>query len=85
MKWDCFYEGLNPEYQWMLAHKVDGEYPARYSDLLLEAQKLEKQAEAIDPLLLKTTPTGGLNITHSQTFGDLFSSWKLKGSHTTTA
>ena len=24
MKCDCFYQGLNPEYQGMLAHKVDG-------------------------------------------------------------
>ena len=42
MKQDCFYEGLNPEYQWMLAHKVDSEHPARYSNLLLADQKLER-------------------------------------------
>ena len=35
MKYDCFYEGLNPEYQHMLAHKVDGENPVGYSNLLL--------------------------------------------------
>ena len=28
MKHDCFYEGINPEYHQMLAHKVDGENPA---------------------------------------------------------
>ena len=37
MKCDCFYEGLNPKYQLMLVHKVDGENPAGYSDLLLAA------------------------------------------------
>ena len=79
-----FHEGLNPEYQWMSAHKVDGEHPARYSDLSLAAQKLERQAEARDPLLLKTNPTGGSNVTHSQTSGNLFPSQKLKGSHTFT-
>ena len=42
MKHDCFYEGLNPEYWQMLVHKVDGEYPASYSDLLLAAQMLER-------------------------------------------
>ena len=35
VKDDSFYEGLNPEYSWMVAHKVDGENPAGYSDLLL--------------------------------------------------
>ena len=35
----------------MLAQKVDGEYPASYSDLLLVALKLERWAEARDPLL----------------------------------
>ena len=53
MKQDYFYEGLNPKYQWMLAHKVDGKHPNNYSDLLLAAQKLERQAEARDLLLLK--------------------------------
>ena len=38
VKWDCFYKGLSPEYQWMLAHKVDGENPVTYSKLLLTAQ-----------------------------------------------
>ena len=28
MRPDCFYEGLNPKYQWMLAHKVDTENQA---------------------------------------------------------
>ena len=62
MKWHHFYEGLNPEYQSMLAHKVDGEHPASYSDLLLAAQKLERWAEARAPLLLKTTTTGRSNV-----------------------
>ena len=39
MKWDHFYEGLNPKYQCMLAHKIDGEHPAGYSDLPLAAWK----------------------------------------------
>ena len=85
MKWDHFYEGLNPKYWWMLTHKVDGEHPTRYSNLLLAAQKLERWAEARDPLLLKATPMGGLNVTHSQTSGNLFPPWKLKGSHAFTA
>ena len=47
MKQDHFHEGLNPEYRQMLAHKVDGQIPAGYSDLLLamrswkEGQRLE--------------------------------------------
>ena len=32
MKWDHFYEGLNPYFRHMLAHKVDGDHPASYSD-----------------------------------------------------
>ena len=44
MKRDHFYEGLNPKYRQMLAHKVDGEHPAGYSVLLLAAWKLEGQA-----------------------------------------
>ena len=66
----------------MLAHKVDGGHPTGFSDLLLAARKLKRQAEARDPLLLKTIPTGGLNLTHSQTSGNLFPSQRLKGSHT---
>ena len=84
MKKGCLCEGLNPEPWWMLAHNVDGKHPARYSDLLLAAQKLEGWAEARGPLLLKTILTRGLNITHSQTSGNVFPSWKLKGSHTFT-
>ena len=66
----------------MLAHKVDGEHPSSYSNLLLTAQKLEKWPEARDPLLPKTTTTGGLNITQPQTLGNLFPSRKLKSNHT---
>ena len=57
MKEDHFYEGLNPKYRWMLAHKVDDEHPTRYSNLFLAAQKLERQAEARDLLLLKGSHT----------------------------
>ena len=35
MKCNHFYEGLHPEYRQMLAHKVDGEHPASYSNPLL--------------------------------------------------
>ena len=69
----------------MFAHKVDGEHPTGYPDLLLAAQKLKRQAEARDPLLPKTTTTGASNVTHSQTPGDLFLSQKLKGNLTFTA
>ena len=71
-----------PEYWQMLAQKVDGEHPTRYYNLLLAVQKLERQAEARDPLLPKIALTGGSNVTHSQTSGNLFPSQKLKGSHT---
>ena len=43
VKHDHFYEGLNLEYQWMLAHKVDGEYSANYSDLLLDIQSWKEE------------------------------------------
>ena len=55
VKWDCFYEGLSATYQQMLAHKVNGENPFTYSELLLAAQKLERWVEARDPLLPNTT------------------------------
>ena len=82
MKGDHFYKGLNPEYQHMLAHKVDGEHPTSYSDLLLAAQNLERWAKARDPLLPKTTMTGGSNVTQPQALRNLFPSRKLKGNHT---
>ena len=69
----------------MLAHKVNGENPVIYSQLLLAAQKLERWVEARDPLLPKTTTAGSLNITHSHSQGNLFPCRKLKGSHTFTA
>ena len=56
MIWDHFYEGLNPRFRCMLAHKVDSDHPTSYSDLLLAAQKLERQNEARDHLPPKTTP-----------------------------
>ena len=79
------YEGLNSEYQHMLAHNVDDKHPASYSNLLLAAQKLERQAEARDPLLSKPTMTGGTNVTWPHLSGNLFPSRKLKGNHTFTA
>ena len=54
----------------MFAHKVDGENPAGYSDLLLTAQKLEWRAEARDTLLPKTAVTSGSHVTHPQTTGN---------------
>ena len=59
MKWDYFYEGLNSKYWHILAHKVDGKHATSYYNLLPAAQKLERWAEARDPLLLKPTTTGG--------------------------
>ena len=85
MKRDHFYEGLDPEFRHMLAHKVDSDHPASYSDFLLAAQKIERQNKARDPLVLKTTTTGGLNVTHSQTPVNLFPSQKLKGNWTFTS
>ena len=46
VKQNHFYEGLSAEYQQMLAHKVNGENPVTYSELLLAAQKLERWEEA---------------------------------------
>ena len=85
VKQDCFYEGLSPKYQWMLAHKVNGEDPVTYSKLLLAAQKLERWAEARDPLLPKNTTAESSNIPHSHSQGNLFPSRKLKGNCTFTA
>ena len=84
MKHDCLYGGLNPNYQWMLAHKVDGENPAGYSDLLLVTHKLERKAEARSPLSPKKAVTNGSNAIHSQTPRNLFPSHKLEGNHTFT-
>ena len=85
VKWDHFYKGLSPKYWWMLAHKVDWENPVTYSELLLDTQKLERQAEARDPLLLKTTTAGSLNVIFSQSQENIFPSRKLKGNHIFTA
>ena len=82
MNQDCFYEGLNPEYQCMLAHKVGGEHPTSYSNLLLAAWKMERWAEARDPLLPKTTTMRGSNVTWPQTSGNLFPTRKLQGNCT---
>ena len=84
MKCDHFYGGLNPKYQWMLVHKLDGENWANYSDLLPATSKLERRAEARDPLPQKTVVTSGLNAIHSQTPGNLFPLCKWKGNHTFT-
>ena len=59
--------------------------PTSYSKLFLAAWKLERLAEARDPLLRKTTTAGRLNMTHSQTPGSVFPSWKLKGNCSFTA
>ena len=85
VKMDHLYESLNPEYKWMLVWKVDGEHPARYSELLLGAHKLERWTEMRDPLLLKTTSMGESNVTHSLMTGNMFPSQKLKGIHNFTA
>ena len=82
MKHDHFCGALNPKYQQMLAYKVDGEHLASYSNLLLAAQKLERWAEAMNPLPPKMAATSGSNMTHSQMPGNLFSSHKLKGNCT---
>ena len=68
----------------MLAHKVDGENPAGCSDLLLATWKLQRRAEARDPLAPKTPVTSGSNVICSQTPGNLFASCKLKGTCTFT-
>ena len=85
VKWDCFYEGLSPKYWQMLAHKVNGESPVTYSQLLLATQKLERWAEARDPLPPKTTTAGSLKVICSQWQGNLFPSKELKGNCTLTA
>ena len=69
----------------MLAHKVYGEDPVTYSELLLAAWKLERWAEARDPLLPRSRTIGSSNITCSHSQGNLFPSRKLKGNHTFTA
>ena len=69
----------------MVVHKEDGEHPAGYSNLLLAAWKLKREAEARDPLPTKTATAGRLNVNHSQTSGNLFPSLKLKGNFTFTA
>ena len=84
MKWDHFYEGLNLEYWQMLAHKVDSENPAGYSDLLLAMRMLER-TEARDPLPPKTAVTSVSNLTHFQTSWNLFLSCMLKSNYTFTA
>ena len=82
MKHDHFYEGLNPEYRQMLAHKLDGEDQASYSNLLLATQKLERQAKARDSLPSEIAATNGSTMMHSQMSGNLFPSHKLKCNHT---
>ena len=63
----------------MLVHKVDGKNPVGYSDLLLGARKLERRTENRDPLPPKTAVTSALNVTCSQTSGNLIPLHKLKG------
>ena len=85
VKWDCFYKGLSSNYQWMLAHKVDGENSVTYSKLLFAAWKLERQVEVRDPFLPKTMTVWISNVTCSHLQGNLFPFRKLKGSHPFTA
>ena len=85
VKWDHFYESLSPEYQWMLAHKINGESRVTYSELLLAAQKLERWEEARDPLLPETTTSRSSNVIHSHSQRNLFPSRKFKGNCTFTA
>ena len=75
---------LNTGECWLI-YKVDDEHPAIYSDLLLATQKLERWAEARDPLPPKVVATNGLTVMHSQMPGNLFSLCKLKGHCTFTA
>ena len=63
----------------MLAHKVDGEHPARYSDLLLAAQKLERLAEARDLLLLKVTSMEGIECDSFSYIRELVSILEVEG------
>ena len=69
----------------MLAHKVDGDHPTSYSDLILAASKQERPNEDRNPLLPKTTTTGESNVTHSQDPVNLFPFRELKGNQTFTA
>ena len=73
-----FLQGLNPEYQCMLAYTVDGEHSTSYCNLLLVAQKLERWAGTRDPLFPKSTTTGRSNVTQPQAPGNLFPSRNLK-------
>ena len=66
----------------MLAHKVDVENPAGYSDLLLATHKLDRRTEAREPLPQKTTVASGSNATCSQAPGNLFPLHRLKGNCT---
>ena len=65
----------------MLAHKVDGEHPANYSDMLMAAQMLEWWVEVRDPLPPKMAATNGSTMMCSQTLGNLFPLHKLKDNH----
>ena len=41
VKWECFHEGLKGEYQVMLAHKMEDEYPATYAKLLKAVSQIK--------------------------------------------
>ena len=49
VKLDHFYEGLSPECWQMLAHKVNGENPVTFPELLLTAWKLGKMGRSKRP------------------------------------
>ena len=63
----------------MLAHKVDGENPVTYSEFLLAAWKLERWAEARDPVPPETNNIKGSNITHSHSQGKSISILEIEG------
>ena len=76
MKWDCFYEGLNPEYQWKLAHEVDSKHSTRYSDLLLE---LERWVEARNPPTPENHPNWGIECNSFSDIREPFSFPEVEG------
>ena len=80
MKWDCFYEGLNPQYQWKLAYKVDGKHPTSYSDLLLAKTGQSQNCPAP-----KDHHNWRIECYLATSIGNLYPSRKLKGSCTFTA
>ena len=77
VNWDCLYEGLSPEYQQMLAHKVNGLNCSSQPRSWKDGQKPEI------PCSQKNPTTGIMNVTCFHSQGNLFPSRKLKGNCTT--